>query len=110
MDCSNKEVFDILCKREKEIYGVGILWIACGAARVTIIVYGSHDGFENKERLGRFQALLFPLLPLGKMKHLGARLREVLDCQALRKGLSHVAFVSFKHKVRSLSKHSKDEK
>lgn len=82
MDCSNKEVFDILCKREKEIYSVGILWIGCGAARV----YGSHDGFENKERLGRFQALLFPLLPLGKMKHLGARLREVLDCQALRKG------------------------
>ena len=39
-----------------------------------------------KERLGRFQAFLFPLLPLGKMKHLGARLREVLDCQALRKG------------------------
>ena len=81
MDCSNKEVFDILCKREKEIYSVGILWMGCGAARV----YGSHDGFENKERLGRFQALLFPLLPLGKMKHLGARLREVLDYQTLRK-------------------------
>lgn len=39
-----------------------------------------------KERLGRFQAFLFPLLLLGKMNHLGARLREVLDCQALRKG------------------------
>lgn len=93
MECSNKGVFDILCKREKEIYSVGILWIGCGAARV----YGSHDGFENKERLGRFQAFISFALsredetPGSEVKR-GSRLS---GAPKGRTDLSHVAFVSF---------------
>lgn len=83
----------------RKFYGVGILWIACGAARVTIIVYGSHDGFENKERLDRFQALLFPLLPSREDETPGSEVKRGSRLSGAPKGrtsLSHVAFVSFK--------------
>lgn len=111
MNCSNKEVFDILCKREKEIYGVGILWIACGAARVTIIVYGSHDGFENKGTIGSFPGFFNSFAPSREDETPGSEVKRgsrLSGAPKGRTGLSHVAFVSFKHKVRSLSKHSKD--
>ena len=63
-----------------------------------------------KERLGRFQAFLFPLLPLGRETP-GSEVKRGSRLSGAPKGrtdLSHVAFVSFKHKVRSLSKHSKN--